>query len=445
MRALESRLPRLAVATLVALLLASRISGSQKATPTEKAAAKRTPAEAAELEACWQSEARGSWTARHHSGPLDAYMPRAWSPDRRAVVRYRHDHASCWLPWRSPSCFVSAERYEWRPDTPGTRLGIRVPWLHRLRIPRVDRAAFCEATGRAGVRSIAFVGDSLMWQMLESLWLLVGLGGLPRQDEADGKTARVPCAGNRSVSFTMVHASGLLRDRASDGVYDLDGDASLLQHVVKAVARADLSVLNFGAHYSRRQLRARAITEEGSVVFEKDMRELAAALAAQVPASTRLVWRSTPPGHPHCLETSCVSGLEYGTHTQDRGLPSCKQLALPTADAHQPHPRTSLGASPRTRPSLSDADADADEFDSFDWEHFASMDRQAWRLLRPLGARYLDVSPMSALRPDAHTATFDHASRKGGGSLPPDCLHWSLPGVPDVWNAMLLGALRDCG
>jgi hypothetical protein len=54
--------------------------------------------------------------------------------------------------------------------------------------------------------------------------------------------------------------------------------------------------------------------------------------------------------------------------------------------------------------------------------------------------RCLPAAAVTRLRPDAHTAV-----RHGGGKLPPDCLHLALPGVPDVWNALLLGAIDECG
>ena len=78
-------------------------------------------------------------------------------------------------------------------------------------------------------------------------------------------------------------------------------------------------------------------------------------------------------------------------------------------------------------------------FDRYGWHQFAGFDRAARDVLLPIGASVLDVTLLSVLRPDAHTA-FRHR----GGKMPPDCLHWSLPGVPDVWNLMLIGALMRC-
>lgn len=44
----------------------------------------------------------------------------------------------------------------------------------------------------------------------------------------------------------------------------------------------------------------------------------------------------------------------------------------------------------------------------------------------------LHVTPMGAFRSDAHVGTWsDNPSV-------PDCSHWCLPGVPDMWNEILL-------
>ena len=54
---------------------------------------------------------------------------------------------------------------------------------------------------------------------------------------------------------------------------------------------------------------------------------------------------------------------------------------------------TSLDASPRT-PTTPPSGAAAAAYDSFGWEHFASMDQTARRLLQPLGARCVRFSPL---------------------------------------------------
>ena len=44
----------------------------------------------------------------------------------------------------------------------------------------------------------------------------------------------------------------------------------------------------------------------------------------------------------------------------------------------------------------------------------------------------LNITSMSAFRSDAHVGEWND-------NLPvPDCSHWCLPGVPDMWNEILL-------
>jgi hypothetical protein len=47
----------------------------------------------------------------------------------------------------------------------------------------------------------------------------------------------------------------------------------------------------------------------------------------------------------------------------------------------------------------------------------------------------LHITSMSALRSDAHVGKWN-----GNPSIP-DCSHWCLPGVPDMWNEILLSYL----
>lgn len=83
--------------------------------------------------------------------------------------------------------------------------------------------------------------------------------------------------------------------------------------------------------------------------------------------------------------------------------------------------------------------ASSTETDIYGWQMYSMFDHAARAILEPVGARFLDVVPMSDQRPDAHTA---YRYRSGRRRAAPDCLHPSLPGIPDTWNAMLLGASR---
>ncbi|KAK1404855.1 protein trichome birefringence-like 43 [Heracleum sosnowskyi] len=59
------------------------------------------------------------------------------------------------------------------------------------------------------------------------------------------------------------------------------------------------------------------------------------------------------------------------------------------------------------------------------------------RVLRGAKEVYLlDITGLSKLRIDAHPSVYGF-----GGSKFPDCSHWCLPGVPDVWNQLLYTSL----
>ena len=47
----------------------------------------------------------------------------------------------------------------------------------------------------------------------------------------------------------------------------------------------------------------------------------------------------------------------------------------------------------------------------------------------------LHVTPMGAYRSDAHVGTW------GDNPSVPDCSHWCLPGLPDMWNEILFSYL----
>ncbi|WOL18651.1 hypothetical protein Cni_G27448 [Canna indica] len=65
---------------------------------------------------------------------------------------------------------------------------------------------------------------------------------------------------------------------------------------------------------------------------------------------------------------------------------------------------------------------------------------------------FVDITTMSELRKDAHTSV--HTTRQGAVMSPEqqadpakyaDCLHWCVPGVPDVWNQILYAKIVSSG
>lgn len=52
----------------------------------------------------------------------------------------------------------------------------------------------------------------------------------------------------------------------------------------------------------------------------------------------------------------------------------------------------------------------------------------------------LNITSLSSFRSDAHVGQWND------NQLAPDCAHWCLPGVPDVWNEIFFSCLfHDCG
>uniref|UniRef100_A0A0D9WHJ4 Uncharacterized protein n=1 Tax=Leersia perrieri TaxID=77586 RepID=A0A0D9WHJ4_9ORYZ len=82
-----------------------------------------------------------------------------------------------------------------------------------------------------------------------------------------------------------------------------------------------------------------------------------------------------------------------------------------------------------------------------DWDMFraaANASRTVSATARRVPVTFVDVTTMSEFRKDAHTSV--HTIRQGRVLTPEqqadpatyaDCIHWCLPGVPDVWNLLL--------
>ena len=55
----------------------------------------------------------------------------------------------------------------------------------------------------------------------------------------------------------------------------------------------------------------------------------------------------------------------------------------------------------------------------------------------------LDITFLSQFRADGHPSQWAAAGKELQKSQ--DCLHWCLPGVPDVWNQMLYAKISGTG
>jgi len=373
---------------------------------------------------CWSSESSGEWVPRT-TGPFATYTDYDPAPDFESVQAFRRVISNNCTHHPKPQCYTSAERYSWRPlGRPG------------LRIDRVDRDNFCQVMRSIGAKNLLFLGDSIMVLQAKSLRSLLRLPPLTVRYESTkncpGTVASaygIGClqcyGGTWHVQLALIRSDLLSTDVesprkciASENKTTAVGE-SCIDYLVSRVAEADVAVLNWGAHYNPRVTNETTGSQlygsgdEVYVGYVNHMLALARALTAKrVLNSTRVVYRSTTRGHTACqtLGHNCVL---HGIR------PRCESIMPPSSWSVWMHSRwTALNTK------------------EFGWHLFPAYDRTARDLLEPLGVRYLDVGELSDSRPDGHTMT-----QHGGGRLPPDCLHYALPGVPDVWNALLIGAL----
>lgn len=271
-----------------------------------------------------------------------------------------------------------------------------------MQIERVEKAAVCEVTRRRGIQRISFYGDSMTRSMVQSLWMLLGASrshafACPRERE-EGCSQTFDCGGRHILTVHQI--------REGDTAHVRDN----LTNIAASLASADVIVLNFGSHYG--PVSHNSSYGEAYRAYTTDMFALASLARAALEAPRRpfhptkqIVFRSTPPGHPRCDEFGDLTpSSPESQQSSVRAWLSCPECV-----------------------------------DLYGWPLLPMFDRVARDILEPTGVHFLDVTTMSNQRPDAHTAW-----RHDNGRLPPDCMHYTLPGVPDHWNALLISALERC-
>ncbi|CAI5963830.1 unnamed protein product [Closterium sp. NIES-65] len=75
--------------------------------------------------------------------------------------------------------------------------------------------------------------------------------------------------------------------------------------------------------------------------------------------------------------------------------------------------------------------------------HFQSRDWNAEAAVEGTAVRLLNITALSALRPEAHLSRWYDKDGKAPGQQ--DCVHWCLPGVPDTWNELLFWEIVRSG
>lgn len=84
-----------------------------------------------------------------------------------------------------------------------------------------------------------------------------------------------------------------------------------------------------------------------------------------------------------------------------------------------------------------------------DWRLFAAAE-DVMQSMGQVPVHYINITALSEVRKDAHTSV--HTLRQGKVLTPEqqadpatyaDCIHWCLPGLPDVWNEFLYAEIMS--
>ena len=226
-------------------------------------------------------------------------------------------------------------------------------------------------------QTIAFWGDSLMWQQYHSLHYLSNATWIINKQT--GQLSKT-CDGTTTLYWrrdNFINAKGM------------DGFLKLYD--------PDVVIMNRGAHYRNDA----TFTNELNATLERSLRwQRDCDQRKNDPRKCLLFWRTTAPGFPNCnqvpgpLSKSNISIAEGWVQNSDN--------EWYTAGRKQ-----------------------------YNWWHFASQNALVENLMQSytrnhnLRVRFLDFYEMAMLRPDHHISKND-------------CLHWCLPGPMDATAALLL-------
>ena len=329
---------------------------------------------------------RGTWRLLQHPLPTWA-QPLMYSLRGKNGVKY-HEYLSAHP--QGPRVW-GPSAWEWLPDRDRAECSL----------PRMNRSAMCTVLARLRLRRIFMVGDSLEYARAQSLWKLVGGWPEPRQHgPTDGKVLgpyKLDCNASNlgpDVTFQFVFNARLRNNTHTEqnltkqNLHDPQSDACYICIPWVEAFRA--------SHAPTLLLTSLAGSHHHSVSdYEGSLGRFFDTLLASVRASDVVVLRSNSNGQSNCT-------------TYKRPFHDTSEFVLS-----------------REGP--------------YNWDLFPVYDalnqlyvRRNLNRVAAQGAtlRYLDVWPMSVLRPDARMGLHD-------------CLHFAIPGLPDWWNHLQLAQLES--
>ncbi|KAF7100678.1 hypothetical protein CFC21_102161 [Triticum aestivum] len=335
-----------------------------------------------------------------------------WVPDDGGEPYYTNrtcpliqEHQNCMKYGRPDLGFL---RWRWRPA--------------QCELPRFDAAAFFDAVRG---RSMAFVGDSLARNHMQSLMCLLSKLEYPK-DISTTKNQEFRTLYYESYNFTIstFWSPFLVKANQSDADYgsgrlwniylDEPDDAWL-----PGVAGADYLVLSAANWFTRPSL----FYESGRLVachycLVPGVPDLTLRHSQRVAFRTVLRAVTSHPGFKGTAIVRTVSPTHFEGGEWNKG-----------------------GDCRRTRPYAANETRMAGlslDFHTAQVEEFA-QEEEAARRRGGGGARLvlMDTTAAMLLRPDGHPSRYGHWAHENV-TLYKDCVHWCLPGPIDAWNEMLL-------
>ena len=193
-----------------------------------------------------------------------------YPPNRSSLSMWEQTSTSMWVDW------------QWKSrDKKCAKL---------LRI--VLETDICMAFETMRIKNVVIVGDSISHLMFRALQMMTSQGNMyPTDDHVYTHTNRVICGPHYPVALTYIR-NDLLVEGNQEECHHGDG-RTFCRHFWADVARADLAILNCGAHHCPR------LDNEKEIFFKE--------LEHNVPSTTLLVWRTTVPGHEDCVKHTTPS------------------------------------------------------------------------------------------------------------------------------------------